>query len=126
MLPEADDASLSEESDTSLNRCMNKILGVLDWVPVRLVGLSYALVGHFGSVFKSWLKKLLQGVSNTQELVAEWGMIALKQAGTPDISTSTTQAAPNTQQAEAITLIDRSLIVWLVVILLVTFGFLLG
>ncbi len=126
VLPEGSDVSLPKESDTSLNRCMNKTLGVLDWVPVRLVGLSYALVGHFGLVFKSWLKKLLRGVSNTQELVAEWGMIALKQVSTSDTSAGATQAAANIQQTEAIALIDRSLLVWLIAILLVTFGFLLG
>ena len=103
-------SSPEEETQSSLSLCMDKIMGVLDWVPVRLVGLSYALVGHFGSVFKSWLKKLSDGISNTHKLVSEWGMIALK------------DVAEDTQTAEAITLIDRALLVWLVVVFLVTVG----
>jgi len=106
--------SSHEETQSSLSLCIDKIMGVLDWVPVRLVGLSYALVGHFGLVFKSWLKKLFDGISNTQKLVSEWGMIALK------------DVAEDTQTAEAITLIDRALLVWLVVLFLISLGSLIS
>jgi len=123
--PLASPEEAPEKTKTSLQECMRKTLGVLDWVPVRMLGLSYAVVGHFGSVFKSWLKKLSQGVSNTQNLVVEWGMIALHRA-TATTDTSSAQAGADTQESEAITLIDRSLLVWLIVIFLVSFGVLLG
>ncbi len=105
-----------EASDVSLQHCLNKTMGILDWVPVRLLGLSYALVGHFGLVFKAWMHKLFHGVTNTQELVAEWGMVAMQNGA------KTTEV----QLTEGITMVDRCLIVWLIVIFLVTFGMLLS
>lgn len=115
---------ISDEFGIALGESLHKILAILDWIPVRLLGLSYALVGHFGSVFKSWLKKLSQGLSNTEALVAEWGMIALQQGSTSDISSA--QDVASAHEKEAISLIDRSLLVWLIVIFLITFGIFLG
>lgn len=116
-------SSSPEEPKTSLEEYMTKTLNILDWVPVRLLGLSYAVVGHFSSVFTSWLKKLSQGLSNTSALVAEWGMTALQHMATSDTSS---ESPEDKQEREAISLIDRSLLVWLIVLFLVTFGILLG
>lgn len=94
-----------------------KLLAILDWVPVRLLGLSFALVGSFGAVFKRWIKEVVSGLDNPQALVVEWGQSALK-----DEKTNTGGDA----SSEAVDLIDRSLLVWLVVFFLVTLGVLLG
>jgi len=114
---EADQDPLEQpqKSDGSLHEYLMKIQGVLDWVPVRLLGLSFALVGHFAAVFKLWLQKLFHGVSDVQSLVVEWGQAALK--------LDTEEGSP---LAPAIHLVDRSLLVWLVVNFLLTAGVILG
>ncbi len=96
-----------------------KTQGVLDWVPVRLLGLSYALVSHFVVVFKLWVKNLLMGLEDAGKLVTTWGLAALQQGTSDDRS-----VVPN--QAEVAVLVDRSLLVWLVVMALITIGVWLG
>lgn len=91
-------------------------LAVLDWVPVRLLGLSFALVGHFGAVFKTWLPALGQGLVTDQQLVKLWGQAAL----------SKEEDGAQSQSASVITLLTRSLYVWLVAMALVSLGLWFG
>ncbi len=86
--------------------------GVLDWVPLRLVGLSFALVGHFGAVFKNWIKVLLQGVVTDQKSVVVWGDAAL--------------AGEAKEEGAARQLVFRALLVWLVAMALVSLGLWFG
>lgn len=111
----SDSKEETQQSDHSLQEYLVKTQGVLDWVPVRLVGLSFALVGSFGAVFKLWMQKLFEGISNPSALVVEWGQAALK-----------AESSEGDQLGPTIDLIDRSLLVWLVVIFLVTIGVFLG
>lgn len=88
------------------------LLEILDWVPVRLLGLSFALVGHFGAVFKEWIKSLNKGLSDHRDYVITWGNAALKgQEETLDA---------------VIQLIYRAAIVWLTAMALVTIGVWIG
>lgn len=89
-----------------------QVQGVLDWVPVRLLGLTFALAGHFSPVFNRWMTDLLQSISNDQHLVTAWGEVAIQ----PEV----------TSTAEAVGLVDRSLIIWLVVMALISLGFWMG
>ncbi|EKD45010.1 MAG: hypothetical protein ACD_70C00115G0001, partial [uncultured bacterium] len=90
-----------------------KALGVLDWVPIRILGLTFALAGNFGAVFKPWLTLLPKGISTDQKSVVELGRAAL-----------TGESSVSLQQVVA--LIIRVLVVWLVIIMLITLGFWLG
>lgn len=75
---------------------------IVDWVPMRLLGLSFALVGHFSVVFKSWSQYLFKGLhADLMELV-QWSKQALEGA----------QKVTRTQ------LLQRSLLVWMVVMAL--------
>lgn len=87
------------------------VLGIMDWVPIRLVGLSFALVGNFGAVFKEWYKVVLQGMVDGQMQIAAWGAAAL---------------GNEKSSAEMTALVRRALIVWLVVMALVTVGIWVG
>ncbi len=81
-----------------------KVLAVLDWVPVRLFTLSFALVGSFSSVFKVWVKHALDGLDPQLQLI--------QQCAEPIVQ----------EQEDAISLLNRVLVVWLIVIALVTIG----
>lgn len=85
-----------------------KVLAVLDWVPVRLFTFCFALVGHFSVVFKVWMKSALAGLDPDLSLIPHCGQPVVK---TTD---------------DAIQLLNRVLIVWLVAIALVTIGVVLG
>lgn len=80
--------------------------GVLDWIPVRLLGFSFALVGHFSTVFKSWSHYLLSPVQSETAVLSTWMTEALE--GAVD-STNTI-------------VLQRSLLVWLVVMALFSLG----
>lgn len=80
------------------------VSGILDWVPIRLVGLSFALAGNFGAVFKEWMKFLFQRIADNQNQVVTFGELALSHDST------------------AVSLIKRALIIWVVVMGLITLG----
>lgn len=83
--------------------------GVLDWVPARLLGISFALAGNFGAVFKEWMSKLLQGIVDFN-FVAACGSAALSSQGTE----------------EAIALLQRTLLIWVVIMALIRAGVWIG
>lgn len=85
-----------------------KVLAVLDWVPVRLFTLSFALVGSFSSVFKVWMKQALNGLDPQLQIIS--------QCAEPIIR----------EQEDAISLLNRVLVLWLIVIALVTLGQMMG
>ena len=78
--------------------------GVLDWVPIRLVGLTFALAGNFGAVFKIWVKELFQSVRDNQSQVVLFGDAALA------------------ADSDALSLMHRTLLIWLVVMALIKIG----
>ncbi|OGT47690.1 MAG: hypothetical protein A3E82_00910 [Gammaproteobacteria bacterium RIFCSPHIGHO2_12_FULL_38_11] len=84
------------------------IQGILDWLPIRLLGLSFALAGNFSVVFKEWMKTLFQGVAPNQNQVVSFGELAV--AADPD----------------AQNLVRRALLIWLVVMGLITLGSWIG
>lgn len=77
-------------------------LGVLDWVPIRLLGLTFALAGNFGPVFKLWMSELLKGIPENQNQVTSLGETAL--ASDPDV----------------VGLIRRTLLIWIAIMAVIT------
>lgn len=106
---------LSQQSDNhpDLQKYMAITLAVLDWVPVRLLGLSFALVGHFGAVFKEWVGSLTQGLTTDLKYLVVWGAAALSDGNEDDVSGVTQLNA-------------RALLVWLVGMALVSMGLWFG
>lgn len=112
IMPEKKDSSATP----SLLAYAKVVQSIMDWVPVRLLGLTYALAGHFSAVFKLWYRHLVKGITEDVQPLSEWGLAAL------GLSKQEAQKQP----AEVIGLIDRSLIIWLVIVLLFTLGFWIG
>jgi AmpE protein len=85
-----------------------RLLEALDWPPSRLLGLLFALGGHFVKVTNVWKKYALQGLSDGDVIIAETGVAALDWAPNKPL--------PENGEAEkaAIQLFDRALIIMLV------------
>jgi AmpE protein len=82
---------------------------LLDWIPVRLVTLTYALIGHFGPVFNIWLKRLATGLSENKALTVDSGLKALDlnldtDPGYSDLATN----------YQALSLVTRALWTWVI------------
>lgn len=104
----------SLEEDSNLFLAASRVEGILDWIPVRLVGITFALVGHFSETIKQWYAYVYTGITFVQEQIIEYGLTALGiEKGHPLL----------VEELMAIDgLINRALWVWLVVIALFTIG----
>lgn len=83
------------------------LAGIVDWVPLRLLGLTFALAGNFGVVFQEWLKTLAMPLAENQELVVALGNLA---------------SGPGDSHREALTLLHRALAIWLILMALMSVG----
>ncbi len=93
-----------QEDALKLFSLSNQLLAIMDWVPVRLFGLSLALISHFTKVLKLLLSTLHYSFSRSGELLADWVEAALT---TLDESMSLSDRLTM--------LLEYSLIVWLVI-----------
>lgn len=91
-----------------------RIQGILAWLPVRLIGLGYALVGNFMKTFGFWLDNLVTHSRSNRELVDQFGRIAQGLEPNAQLTTETAQASAG--------LIERMLIVFIVAVALFTLG----
>lgn len=92
---------------------------IFDWIPVRLAGLSFALMGSFGAVFVYWMKNIVTGIEKAEELITHYGLIA--NGANPRES----KGSDYREAKEAAELVFRSVVVWLVLLAAVTFASLL-
>ena len=104
----------SLEEDNNLFLVASKMEGILDWIPVRLLGITFALVGHFSATFKQWCSCVYTGIASARQQIIDYGLTALGiKEGHPLL----------VEELVAINgLINRALWVWLVVIALFTIG----
>lgn len=86
---------------------------ILDWVPVRLVVLTYALIGHFAPVFNLWVEHLGDGISGNSKFLVDAGLTALDADKDPEY------AQPE-ENHKALGLISRTLWTWMIVIAVLT------
>ncbi len=93
-----------------------KIKAILDWLPIRLLGLSYAIVGNFTAVSKIWMQHWREGLESDAHLTVEYGSTAL------DISESALSGAG----IEVIQIINRCLVFWILVLGLLSAAYWLG
>jgi len=115
-------SSMNQHESAKLAHLSATVLAIMDWVPVRLTGLSFALVGHFATVFKSWYGQLLMGLRFDYSQLIGWGVQAIDgELSPPDASGTCVVSATDMEH-----LLDRALLVWLVVIALCSIGYWLG
>ncbi len=105
------ESNSSEESGLQLK--VIQLEGILDWVPMRLLGLTYALLGNFSAIFQTWRQQLFTTVSSSS---AALGMMAL------NFKDGASDTVSEEQRVSIDQLLNRSLLVWLVVFALFTIG----
>ncbi|MCH9644742.1 MAG: regulatory signaling modulator protein AmpE [Gammaproteobacteria bacterium] len=103
------------EDHTSKAVCV--FLNILDWLPARLLGLSVALVGSFAAVMKSWIQGLAAPLKKIPEYVTGWCELAIEKQHVE---------LEKQEKSALISLLDRALWVWLIVIGLINLGMWLG
>jgi AmpE protein len=88
-----------------------KIKNLLDWIPVRLLGLSFALVGHFFIAASDLLRHLKGELNANAKLIAAFGEKAMA---------LNDQQSTAVKKERALFLIERALWLWLIVLGLAT------
>lgn len=113
----ASESEQTEQAPSAVAHFAALVLGILDWVPVRVLGLTFALAGNFVNVFKAWLRDLNTPIRQSCALVATWGVLALGGKSEDGSSSSRSDVAA---------LLERTLVIWLVVMAVFTLGFWFG
>lgn len=108
----------SAENIVLLNKASNILLNLLDWIPARLVGLGYVITGNFSTGFAQWRQYAMQGLSSSRELLIATGLGAL----VGEMNSDANLVAGIEEAQGALRLIERTSIVWLVVIAIFTLG----
>jgi AmpE protein len=97
-----------------LNKASSILLNLLDWIPARLVGLGYMISGNFSTGFVQWRQYATQGLQSSGELLIATGLAAMNLTAT---------ASGDFEEARHILrMIERTLVIWLVIIAIFTLG----
>ena len=115
VLIDSADKFYTNNSNLELKSLIKKITGITDWIPVRLMGLSFALVGNFGSAFSCLSKHFFSGINVGGPQVKDFGLAALQ-----------VDAVAKEDEQKIFTLLDNTLLMWLVVIALINIIILLS
>lgn len=108
-------ASKLNPSNIELAKLASKLQGIFEWLPARLVGFSFALVGRFSRSASYSLNNLWSGVASARDFVVGSGLAALDIEPDEDF--------PAEENYAALDLINRTIIVWLIAISFMLIGF---
>jgi AmpE protein len=86
---------------------------LLDWLPARVFAFIFALGGNFTKVFNIWKKQAGDGPQSNNTLLGDCGIAAL------DVVKSEQIPEDGTAENEALTLLDRVLVMSLVVLAMI-------
>jgi membrane protein required for beta-lactamase induction len=112
LLSEAADQPASQEKEMS--HAAHFVLNILDWIPTRLSSLGYALMGNFTKGFSFWTKHCFSGLDKNQEIAIGSGFASL------DIDAL--HESDIEENKAVLGLLDRTLIMYLVLIAVFTLG----
>lgn len=109
----------SLQKDNDLLLAASRAESILDWVPVRLTGITFALFSHhFPSTFKRWYFSYVRTETTVaRQQIIEYGLIALGIEEDRPLLLDELVAVDK--------LINRALLVWLAVIALFTLGWII-
>lgn len=101
----------------ALGKSAQQIRALLDWLPVRLFSMLFALAGNFVQTSHFCLDYLFREISFNRELIEKSGRIAIGLDETAELI--------DESYGSALKLIDRGLILFLIIVFAVTLGVLL-
>ncbi|QFT54008.1 regulatory signaling modulator protein AmpE [Microbulbifer sp. THAF38] len=102
-------------------------LWLLEWVPVRVMGLSFAIVGNFAGCYRAWRQCLMCRERDTAQVLEAYlegalgGIDANECSATADLSHIQRQSGAEIEGLQA--LLSRSLLLWITVLALVVLFF---
>ena len=100
-----------------LHSVTRAVLIMADWIPARLLGLSFALMGHFGDTMAVWRRTLLQAVP-VDRLLVEYQQAALQVAHYHNDDTAAVLAGADRELNGTMALLTRSVVLWILVLAL--------
>jgi membrane protein required for beta-lactamase induction len=105
----ASTSSKEEDLSPDLVQSASYVQDILNWIPVRLFTLFFALGGHFVNVLSCWRKKTTWGLTTNDKLLTECGIAALG-------DNEDTIAQDGSAGKSAIGLLDRAFVITLIVL----------
>lgn len=111
-------ATKADPNYAGLAKVAARLQDILDWIPSRLIGLSYSLVGNFNKGFSYCRNHLWSSLTEVKKFTVDSGIATL------DLDPDITKATPLENYA-ALDLINRVLIIWLIALFLVLLGILI-
>lgn len=112
----AEQSVKKSQSFYTIAKGVDSVRQVVSWLPGRCLILSFALVGHFASVFAFFCKTLMDLFMPIDDLLDKGAKLAL------DVVETAKGKANSFSLAQLVSLFDRTMITWLVVAALVTIG----
>ena len=108
-------ASLAQQQDSSSGSL--HLLHWLDWLPARLSGIGYALIGNFDACVDAWRQRVTASRADAAELIEACGDAALGLRGLAAEAAGEALIQAGVREIEAIEALQRrALVLWLVVI----------
>ncbi|AWF80308.1 transcriptional regulator [Microbulbifer sp. A4B17] len=92
-------------------------LWLLEWLPVRVMGLSFAIVGNFAGCYRAWRRVLMCRESDTDQVLEAYlegalgGIDASECSGGSDLSQVQRQSGAEIEGLQA--LLSRTLLLWI-------------
>lgn len=103
----------AKQNNYGLTNCLtelNTLIEILDWIPVRLVSFTFALIGHFAPVFNLLIERLPAGLSENKNLIVDSGLIAL------NLNPHDSSHADIAESYQALGLVNRALWTWIIIL----------
>lgn len=100
-----------------------RIRWLLEWLPARLLGISFMLTGHISRVGKVWLATLFNGYTPTEHLLYRYARAAMDHNEPPEVISDDGVQVLSDEYQKLLSLegfMQRSVVLWLVVIALAT------
>jgi len=108
-------ANKSGSKFSAMSAQANLLQEILDWFPVRLMGIFYALAGNFHAM-ACWLRNVLKGLKSGKNMTVECSLVALNADPKSD------SKANLQENKDAMNLLDRATVIMLVFIAVFTLG----
>lgn len=99
--------AIAETKPVEENGLIQTSINAFNWPPARLMTLMFALGGHYVEVIRAWRQYATGGLKTNDLLLADCGQAAIQNDDAKPIITV---------EKSAISLIDRVLVIWLVLV----------